>query len=66
MSSKIYNEFKAQNDDYKKAFLPRTKIEKRKNKINDNKEENSIENNINEIRLPIEFNDLSYDSNKEE
>ena len=54
------------SDDYNKAFLPKTKIEKRKNKKNDNKEQKSIENNINEIRLPIEFNDLSYDSNKEE
>jgi hypothetical protein len=61
MSSKIYNDSKAKNEDYKKKFLPKTTIVKKSNKG-----KNSIESNINENRLPNEFNDLSYDSNKEE
>lgn len=61
MSSKLYNEFNSQKEDYTKSFKPKTKIEKKKKY--DNKGE---ENNINENRLPNEFNDLSYDSNQEE
>jgi len=61
MSSKLYNKFNTQEEDYKKSFKPETKIEKRRKY--DNKEE---ENNINENRLPNGFNDLSYDNNQEE
>jgi len=64
MSSILYSELETQSEDYKNTFLPKTKIEK-KNKKNF-KGENLIEGNINEIRLPKEFNDLSYDNNKEE
>jgi hypothetical protein len=65
MSSKLFSDFEKQSEDYKITFLPKTKIEKKNIKMN-NKGENSIENNINENRLPDEFNDLSYDNNKEE
>ena len=61
MSSKIYNDSKAKNEDYKKKFLPETTIVKKSNKG-----KNSFESNINENRLPNEFNDLSYDNNSEE
>ena len=64
MSSILYSELKTQSEDIKNTFLPKTKIEK-KNKKNI-KGENLIEGNINEIRLPKEFNDLSYDNNKDE
>ncbi len=64
MSSIFYSELKTQCEDYKNTFLPKTKIGK-KNKKNI-KGENLIEGNINENRLPKEFNDLSYDNNIEE
>lgn len=61
----------------KNKFDPETKINKRKpnqvkeekknRNVNEKKDENiNIQNNINDIRLPKNFYDLSYDHHKEE
>lgn len=63
----------------KKKFDPQTNIiinkrksnqvkeEKKNRNVNEKKDENiNIQNNINDIRLPKNFYDLSYDHHKEE